>query len=153
MRVHLKLDTGMGRYGLAELPAPPGDVVGVMSHFATADCDAEFARAQIERFRAATRAHAHLTRHLANSAAALRLPGSRFDAARCGIALYGLSPFGEDPAADGLEPALCVAQPELAQVKLLQPGRARATGGAASPSGRPGSGSSRSATRTGSAAT
>ena len=45
-------------------------------------------------------------RHIANSAGALRYPSARFDAARCGIALYGLSPFGTDPADDGLEPVL-----------------------------------------------
>ena len=78
-----------------------------MSHLATADSDADFAREQLERFREATEARTpHLTRHIANSAAALRFPESHFDAARCGIALYGLSPFGDDPAADGLEPAL-----------------------------------------------
>ena len=37
-------------------------------------------------------------------------PTSRFDAARCGIALYGLSPFGTDPAEDGLEPVLSLAE-------------------------------------------
>jgi alanine racemase len=63
-----------------------------------------------------------LTRHIANSAAALRLPSSRFDAARCGIALYGLSPFGEDPRADGLEPVLSWRS-YLAQVKRLEPGQ------------------------------
>ena len=104
--MHLKLDTGMGRYGLSELPEPPVEVVGLMTHLATADSDAEFARTQIERFRAATDSYAHLTRHVANSAAALRVPESRFDAARCGVALYGLSPFGEDAAVDGLEPVL-----------------------------------------------
>jgi alanine racemase len=119
--IHLKLDTGMGRWGLADLPAPTRDVVGVMSHFASADCDPEFTEQQTERFRQATEALSHLTRHLANSAGALRFPGARFDAARCGIALYGLSPFGEDPAAEGLEPALSW-ESELAQVKLLQPG-------------------------------
>src|SRR5262249_28727743 len=51
--VHLKLDTGMGRWGLAELPEPPANVVGLMSHLATADSDPAFARQQIERFRAA----------------------------------------------------------------------------------------------------
>src|SRR4051795_5221970 len=49
--LHLKLDTGMGRYGLAGLPAPPMQVVGFMSHLATADSDPEFAEGQIERFR------------------------------------------------------------------------------------------------------
>ncbi len=47
-----------------------------------------------------------VTRHAANSAATLRLPEARLDAVRCGIALYGLSPFGTDAAADGLEPVL-----------------------------------------------
>jgi alanine racemase len=125
--VHLKLETGMGRYGLAELPAPPANVVGLMTHLATADCDVEFARAQLDRFRAATDGHAHLTRHAANSAAALRIPESRLDAARCGIALYGLSPFGTDPADDGLEPVLRWHS-HLAQVKLLRPGESTGYG-------------------------
>lgn len=125
--VHLKLDTGMGRWGLAELPEPPPNVVGLMSHLATADTDAAFARQQIERFREATEAHAHLTRHLANSAAALRLPESRFDGARCGIALYGISPFNTDPAEDGLRPALSWRS-RLARVFLLQPGESTGYG-------------------------
>ena len=41
--VHVKLDTGMGRYGLSELPAPTRDVVGLMTHLATADSDLDFA--------------------------------------------------------------------------------------------------------------
>ena len=127
VRVHLKLDTGMGRYGLAELPEPPVEVVGLMTHLATADSDPAFAREQIARFRAATDSHAHLIRHVANSAAVLRIPESRFDAARCGIALYGLSPFGESAEADGLEPALHW-QSYLAQVKLLQPGESTGYG-------------------------
>src|SRR5947209_10992987 len=84
VRVHLKLDTGMGRYGLSELPAPPAGVVGLMTHLATADSDLDYARGQLERFRAATDPYSHLTRHAANSAATLRLPESHFDAVRCG---------------------------------------------------------------------
>ncbi|HEX6763472.1 MAG TPA: alanine racemase [Gaiellaceae bacterium] len=122
VEVHLKLDTGMGRWGLSELPAPTRRVAGLMTHLATADTDIAFAREQIERFRTATAAFpAGLVRHVANSAAALRLPESRFDAARCGIALYGLSPFGLDPAADGLRPVLSWRS-EVAQVKLLHAG-------------------------------
>jgi alanine racemase len=119
--VHLKLDTGMGRWGLAELPEPPANVVGLMSHLATADSDPAFAERQIAQFREATEPYAHLTRHIANSAAALRLPGARFDAARSGIALLGISPFETDPAEDGLRPALSWRS-RLAQVRLLQPG-------------------------------
>jgi alanine racemase len=121
VRVHLKLDSGMGRWGLSELPALGPEVVGVMTHLATADSDRAFAEQQVERFRAATEPYSELMRHVANSAAALRLPSSRFDAARCGIALYGLSPFGEDPVADGLEPALSWRS-YLAQVKRLEAG-------------------------------
>jgi alanine racemase len=127
VRVHLKLDTGMGRYGLSELPAPPAEVVGLMTHLATADSDVAFARAQLERFEAATAQFAHLERHAANSAAALRIPEARFDAARCGVALYGLSPFGGDPSEDGLEPVLSW-QSSLAQVKQLAPGQSTGYG-------------------------
>jgi alanine racemase len=71
VRVHLKLDTGMGRWGLSELPAPPAEIVGLMSHLATADTDAAYAEWQIERFHSApprcdTRARAS-TRHAAAS--------------------------------------------------------------------------------------
>jgi alanine racemase len=127
VRVHLKLDTGMGRWGLSELPALGPDVVGLMSHLATADSDPAFAEEQVERFRAATEPHADLMRHVANSAAALRVPSARFDAARCGVALYGLSPFGAEPADDGLEPAL-TWRSYLAQVKRLEAGQSTGYG-------------------------
>lgn len=127
VRVHLKLDTGMGRWGLSELPAPTREVVGLMSHLATSESDAAFTELQVERFRRATEPFAQLTRHLANSAAALRIPAARFDAARCGIALYGISPFGADPADDALEPALRW-ESRLAQVKLLQAGESTGYG-------------------------
>ena len=127
VRVHLKLDTGMGRWGLAELPAPPIEVVGLMSHLATADPDSAYAEWQIDRFRRATHPYSHLTRHIANSAAALRYPSARFDAARCGIALYGLSPFGTDPADDGLEPVLRW-QSHIAQCRLLRTGESTGYG-------------------------
>jgi alanine racemase len=127
VRVHLKLETGMGRYGLSELPRPGENVVGLMTHLATSDTDEAFARLQLERFLVATAEFASLTRHVANSAAALRLPETRLDAARCGIALYGLSPFGTDPADDGLEPVLAWSS-SLAQTKLLRAGESTGYG-------------------------
>jgi alanine racemase len=120
LRVHLKLDTGMGRFGMSELLQPTRDVVGLMSHLATADTDAAFARDQVARFAELVRPYrGELDCHIANSAAALRLPEARFDAARCGVAVYGLSPFMDDPSADELEPVL-QWRSYLAQVKLLQ---------------------------------
>jgi alanine racemase len=124
--LHVKLDTGMGRYGFSELPDVRANIVGVMSHLATADTDEAFAREQIERFREATEG-VGVTRHIANSAAALRLPEARFDAARCGVAIYGLSPFMDDPAVHRLDPALSWHS-HLAQVKLLQPGESTGYG-------------------------
>jgi alanine racemase len=125
--VHLKLDTGMGRWGLSELQAPTRDVVGVMSHLASAESDPEFTRIQIVRFREATASLEGLTRHLANSAGTLRHREAHFEAVRCGIALYGISPFGDDPAADGLEPALRW-ESQLALVKRLRPGESTGYG-------------------------
>jgi alanine racemase len=125
--VHVKLDTGMGRWGLSELAAPGSGVVGLMSHFAAADSDPVFTEAQLERFLAATAPHAHLTRHIANSAGTLRHPAAHLDAVRCGIALYGISPFGTDPAADGLRPALRWTS-SVALVKTLAPGESTGYG-------------------------
>jgi alanine racemase len=127
VRVHLKLDTGMGRWGLSELPPPPVNVVGLMSHLATADSDPDFARTQIERFEAASAGYANVIRHVANSAAALRIPESYLDAARCGVALYGMSPFGEPPAVDGLEPVLRW-ESYVAQVRQLASGQSTGYG-------------------------
>jgi alanine racemase len=127
VKVHLKLDTGMGRWGLSELPAPPVEVVGLMSHLAAADTDSTFTETQIERFRTATAPYPHLIRHIAASAAALRYPSARFDAARCGIALYGLSPFGTDPAEDGLAPVLSWTS-HVAETRLLRAGESTGYG-------------------------
>jgi len=129
-RIHIKLDTGMGRLGTKD-PAEAGDVadaagadaalelVGLMTHFATADerGDDYFVR-QLERFAVwvdEMRArHDQLIVHAANSSAALRDPNAHFDMVRCGVAIYGLDPFQHDPSDRGLEPALslesCVAR-------------------------------------------
>jgi len=85
--------------------------VGVMTHFATADLPPDdFFGEQLRRFanwaQQVKRAHPEVLVHAANSAAVLRDPAAHFDMVRCGIAIYGMDPFGEDPLARGLEPAL-----------------------------------------------
>ena len=129
--VHLKVDTGMGRYGMTPeqaLAVPRERVVGVMSHLATADEeDDAFARRQLAAFAALADRFAGLVHHVANSAATLRFADARFDAVRCGIALYGLSPFGRDPARDGLEPVLSWRS-YVAQAKTLAPGESTGYG-------------------------
>jgi len=120
--IHLKVDTGMGRVGvrpdevagfLERADALPGvRVRGLMSHFPRADeADKSFSRAQIEVFRricAATRGAGIEVRHLANSAGIFDLPESHFDAARPGIAIYGLAPSQQvaNPRVAELEPVL-----------------------------------------------
>jgi alanine racemase len=120
--IHVKLDSGMGRLGtrdaseatrVAEAAAATDGVTlaGAMTHFATADerGDAFFGE-QLERFdawaRPLRRTHPEIVVHAANSAATLRDPAAHFDLVRSGVAIYGLDPFGEDPAARDLEPAL-----------------------------------------------
>ena len=129
--VHLKVDTGMGRWGMSPeeaLRAPREGVVGLMTHLATADEDDEgFARQQLERFRELSAQFEGVVRHAANSAAALRFPEARYDAVRCGVALYGLSPFGDDPAAHGLEPVLSWRS-HVALVKTLAAGESTGYG-------------------------
>ena len=129
--IHLKVETGMGRWGMTleeALGVPRDRVVGVMSHLATADeADDTFVGEQIDRFRAVVDAFPGIAAHLANSAGALRHPGSRFDAVRCGVALYGLSPFGRDPGEDGLEPVLSWRS-YVAQARTLGPGESTGYG-------------------------
>jgi alanine racemase len=98
-----------------------------MSHLASAESDPAFTHLQVERFKEATAGHGSLTRHIANSAATLRYAEARFEAVRCGIALYGISPFGAGPQAEGLEPALRW-ESHLALVKQLAPGESAGYG-------------------------
>jgi alanine racemase len=121
VRVHVKLDVGMGRLGIRDADellrlaeqvhaAPELELVGGMTHLPCADEDPERTRAEVARFRAfGERLRAlkpDVVLHAANSAATLGLPESRFDMVRCGVAVYGLDPFGADPADHGLAPAL-----------------------------------------------
>lgn len=120
--LHVKLDTGMGRFGAREVDEAMAALAladaldhvrpeAVWTHFATADDlgDSYFEH-QLAAFtgfaEAAREKYPGLLAHAANSAALLRDPASHFDFVRAGIAIYGLDPFGEDAAAQGLQPAL-----------------------------------------------
>ncbi len=129
-RVHLKVDTGLGRAGatldtwprLVEVAATAQaegavQVVGVWSHLAYADTPehptvgaqaAAFADALRLAAQAGVRPH---VRHLANSAATLLLPGLHYDLVRPGLAVYGLSPVPDraDPDRYGLRPAMTLS--------------------------------------------
>jgi alanine racemase len=136
-RVHVKFDSGMGRLGdpdpdtILRLTAACAanehmELAGVWTHFATADeLDDEFFPQQLERFTdvvGRVRAkHPDVLAHAANSAATIREPASHFDLVRCGVAIYGLDPFQQDPRAQGLEPALSLHS-YVADVKLFPPG-------------------------------
>jgi alanine racemase len=142
VRVHLKLDTGMGRLGTRELTeayrvataidsAPGLELVGAMTHFATADDDAQFLAEQLAGFlpfvRELRRRHPAVRVHAANSAATLREPASHFDMVRCGIAIYGCDPMNDDPDRHGLEPALELSS-YVAAVKRAAPGESAGYG-------------------------
>src|SRR3954469_10982271 len=142
-RVHVKLDTGMGRLGTrdadeatrvadAVAAAAHLDLSGVMTHFATADEPGDdFMPAQLERFVAwaepLRERHPGLLLHAANSAATLRAPETHFDFVRTGIAIYGLDPFQRDPADLGLEPALELCS-YVAELKSVAPGESAGYG-------------------------
>jgi alanine racemase len=136
-RVHVKYDTGMGRLGerdpravtklLRAAAAEEGvELAALWTHFATADePGSRFFDEQLARFGeladAARAEHPGLRLHAANSAATLRDPASHFDMVRCGVAIYGLDPFQEDPAPRRLEPALELRS-YLAAVKRFERG-------------------------------
>ena len=93
-------------------------------------------RRQLERFTAfadrGARRPPRLLVHAANSAATLRDPRLHFDMVRCGIAVYGLDPFQQDPAAHGLEPALALTA-TWPRSSASSPATARATAAAGRP--------------------
>ena len=119
-KVHVKIDTGMGRIGvrydeavelvksIAQLPGLT--IEGISTHFASAEADRDFTDLQLERFNSVI---SHLNsvgihiplRHAANSAACLSLPNAYFDLVRPGLMIYGLYPSGS-PREIELKPAL-----------------------------------------------
>lgn len=107
--VHVKVDTGVGRFGvttqdaaktIARCESAGARIAGVYSHLANAeDLDERFTMSQLERLRAVP-APAGAIRHIAASAAAIMWPATRLDMVRCGIALYGYWPSEAVRAAD-----------------------------------------------------
>jgi alanine racemase len=142
-RIHLKVDTGLGRNGafgddwpalLAAARCLEAEgvvsVVGVWTHFVYADEPTHpTVRRQEEQFaeavRDAERAGCDLeVRHIANSAATLTNPGAAYDLVRPGIAVYGLSPVPNlgDAASFGLTPAMTLTA-GLAVTKAVPAGQ------------------------------
>jgi alanine racemase len=135
--VHVKLDTGMGRLGIAAADGPAFvrglhgldglEVDGLFTHLATSDlADQASTLDQLARFEAALEALSAAGLrprwvHAANSAAVLRQPGARYDLVRSGIALYGLDPSSDVPCPAGFTPAL-TWKARVVQVKTLPAG-------------------------------
>ncbi|MEE9316566.1 MAG: alanine racemase [bacterium] len=108
VKVHIKVDTGMGRIGISAENAAnlvkkviqlPGIIVeGIFTHLAAADSDYQFTMEQIGKFQSVIdelkRDNINIKyRHAANSTAILRYSDAHFNLARPGISLYGLVPF------------------------------------------------------------
>ncbi|MFC9918012.1 alanine racemase [Agromyces binzhouensis] len=137
--VHLKLDTGLSRNGI--LRADWDDVVaraavlesegrvrvrGLFSHLANTSPDEDAAQLAAFLDGAAAAERAGLSpeiRHLASTAAALRLPEARLDMVRIGIGIYGVPPFGDGTTAAelGLTPVMTL-RGRVAAVRRVEPG-------------------------------
>jgi alanine racemase len=138
IRVHLKVDTGMGRLGvpfekvpsfLEELLHLPGvELEGVLSHFAVADeADKSFSQYQVDRFRAvlsglAESGHAVTYAHISNSAGILDLPHAHFQLVRPGIMLYGSQPSDVIHNPADLRPVMSF-KTRIIQIKEVPPNR------------------------------
>src|SRR2546430_12046127 len=108
--VHLKIDTGMGRFGSAPEDAPAlaryidesrgTRLAGTWTHFAKAESDEAMTRRQFELFidTVSRLGVSPGMRHVCNSAGALNHPDFALDAVRCGISIYGCEWPGTKPA-------------------------------------------------------
>jgi alanine racemase len=134
VRVHVKVDTGMGRLGrdpqgaealLEEaLSYPEVELEGVYSHLSSADEDPPFTRRQIQVFRewmawVRPRLPKGVRFHLANSAGTLGYPEAHLDMVRVGIALYGYGAAAQ--AGVRLSPAMSLVS-RVSFVKRVPPG-------------------------------
>ncbi len=135
-RIHVEVDTGMGRIGVHHREAaktvrditrlPHLELAGVFSHFASSDDpDQAFAREQLQRFNAVLGELERLgvrvpLRHFANSGAVMTLPEAHFDLVRVGIMLYGYAPSG-GLKANGLAPVMSL-QSQVSYLKTVEGG-------------------------------
>jgi alanine racemase len=135
--IHVKVDTGMGRFGLlpdevvafvrriAKLPGLK--LEGLFTHFAIADlADKTYTRRQFGLYMRVVKQLKETgftipLKHVANSATDLDLPEMHLDMVRCGIALYGLRPSDEVEPAIPLRPAMALKS-RVARVRTLPPG-------------------------------
>jgi alanine racemase len=136
-RVHLKVDTGMGRLGLNPnevLPFLEGiknsshlEVMGLISHLATADdADKTYTRKQLQEFltllsTARGQGWELPLSHIANSAALVEVPEAHFGMVRPGISLYGSPPAPGRPWEVDLKPVMSFTT-QVLQLKCLPPG-------------------------------
>jgi len=137
-QAHLKIDTGMHRFGFAHddldtlrplLQLEHLRMEGMFSHLSTADMPGHpMTAVQVQRFRALVQ---QLTVeglrpeicHLANSAGILNYPDTAFDMVRPGVALYGYHPQGESPSPLDLKPVMRM-KATIRQIRTLPAGEA-----------------------------
>lgn len=117
-KIHVKIDTGMGRVGIApseaiafitKVSSLPGlSLEGVFTHFAKAeDPEDTFTKEQFEKFRQIIARLPQVSlKHSANSAASLFHPETHLDMVRVGLMMYGLYPQGNSRRLINLKPAL-----------------------------------------------
>ncbi|MGE4285389.1 MAG: alanine racemase [Phycisphaerae bacterium] len=138
LKVHINVETGMGRLGIEPLGAfelinyvdssPRLELAGIYTHFATADeDDLAFAYEQLDNFnnfleRSGINKRHGVIRHAANSAATLKLPGAHFDMVRCGISMYGYYSRSQKKPEFELKPVMKVEAP-IVHIKKIPIGR------------------------------
>lgn len=128
--VHLKVDTGMHRVGVAPERLEPLlkairsadlEIEGIFTHFPVADSDTEFTNRQIDIFQQLVEPIDGALVHMANTAGAILFPDSRADLARIGLGTYGLYPSDPSRNVIDLLPAMSVVS-EVAHVQRLPAG-------------------------------
>lgn len=136
-RVHVEVDTGMGRTGVARADAvvfvaklrelPAIEIEGLFTHFPVSnERDDAFTRVQVEAFLGVRRELSAMgidvpIAHAANSAAVLDAPYSHLGMVRPGLAVYGFPPYEPLPPNAPIRPAMEL-KTRVLQVRALEPG-------------------------------